>query len=137
MPIKINPLKFVPDAHTSVEEWIEWHKALKYRYGRKSANHLWIMAWTNFGSEKKNVEMLRDYLEKNKLKLEVGFFKTIIDMGGDIADYIGDIFVVGKYVAIGFGIILVGGIGLLVFNIARKPGETIGTAAKILVKKGM
>ena len=59
-----------------------------------------------------------------------------MDFGSDVTDLFGDAFQVAKWSGIGLAVILVGGIGMLVFNIARRPAESIGLAARAFVTKG-
>ncbi len=54
----------------------------------------------------------------------------MVDAGSDVTDFFGDFFTVGKYLGIGMGVILVGGIAMLIFNIAKEPAKAVGTAIK-------
>lgn len=126
--IKADPVKTIPTKKSNVGAWIQWHKDLKSKYGKKVANSLWLKAWEKRGSNSVNTVALRDYLDKQGIKIGTSAWDDILDTGSGVTDYFGDMIKVGKYTGIALTVILVAGIGLLVFNIARKPGEAAQTA---------
>jgi hypothetical protein len=58
----------------------------------------------------------------------------VVDFGGGAMDFVGNFFQAGQVLAIGLGVIIVGGIGLAIYNIARKPNDTIGVITTSAVK---
>lgn len=117
----------IPNRSSQGQEWLQWHKDLKSRYGKKRANSIFIRAWGLRGKENSsaNTSQLRDYLKGQGIQLETSTISSLYDAAADVGDFFGDIFVVGKYIGIGLGVILVGGIGMLIFNIAKSPVEVI------------
>jgi hypothetical protein len=74
-------------------------------------------------------------LEINFTKLgieieEKAWYATVTDVVDDAIDDIGSFLNLGKYMTIGVGFILVGGLAMLIFNIAKQPAQTLGTAIK-------
>ena len=128
---KVDVVNSIPTYNATVLDWIEWHKGLKSNFGKKMANSLFLKAWKIRGSSKLNTSELRTYLNTQGIKLDTNAWDKLVDISGDISDSIGGAFQGGKIVSITLGVILLGGLGLLVFNIARKPNETIRLATAI------
>jgi F0F1-type ATP synthase assembly protein I len=120
-----------PSIKSDAGQWIQWHKDLKRVFGKKTANSIWLAFWAKRKSSAANTHELRSYAESQGFKVESDAIAGIIDGAYDIADTIGDVFQVTKYVGIGLAVILVGGLGILVFNIAKKPIETMKAAASL------
>ncbi len=127
------PLQLIPTQQSSSQAWIEWHKAMKSRYGLKEANILFVKAWdkrAGAGSSASTNE-LRTYMLDNKITLDTSTLESLTDAGYSTLDSIGGIFTMGKYAAaIAVGVIVLGGVAMLVFNIAKQPVKAIGSAAK-------
>ena len=136
MPIKAKVINSIPPFNSQAEQWIQFHKDLKSNFGKKVANSTWTKAWGIRGNEKANTGDLRDYLGDNNIKISTSAWDDVVDFGSDVTDLFGDAFQVAKWSGIGLAVILVGGIGMLVFNIARRPAESIGLAARAFVTKG-
>ena len=134
--MKAKVLNSIPPFDAQAEQWIQFHKDLKSNFGKKVANSTWVKAWGIRGTGKANTGDLRDYLADNNITINTSKWDAVVDAGSDVTDYFGDLFQVSKYVGIGFAIILVGGVGMLVYNIAKKPAESIGLAARAFVTKG-
>jgi hypothetical protein len=100
--MKINPSKNVPTKTSNDEDWINWHKALKSRYGKKDANYVFVKAYSKIGSKDANTGNLRDYLKDVGIDIEANsLLGTIRDGAYDTLDTVGDVFKVGGYVAAG------------------------------------
>lgn len=126
-----NPTKIIPNKQSSSQSWIQWHKAMKSRYGKKQANALFVKAWdmrAGTGSSASTNE-LREYMKSNDVVLDTTSFEDVIDTTNTGLDFIGDFFTLGKYMTIGVGVIVVGGLGLLIYNIAKNPIKSASTAA--------
>lgn len=126
----------IPPFNAKSEQWIQFHKDLKSNFGKKVANSIWVKAWGLRGNTDANNTALRDYLGKNNIKIDTNAWDDIQDFGSDVTDFFGDIFTVAKWVGIGFAVILVGGIGLVVYNVAKNPAKSAGTAARAFATKG-
>ena len=130
--MKVNPTN-VPSKRSTAAEWINWHKALKSNFGKKVANDLFLKAWRVRGGKGSdaNTNELRSYLEKNGIVIDRNLVASITDTAYDLGDSIADTFKIGKYATIVIGVIVVGSVGLLLFNIARQPIAAAGAAAKL------
>lgn len=134
--MKANPVDTIPAYNAKAESWIEWHKTLKSNFGKKVANSLWTKAWSIRGYGGANTSDLREYMEGQGVKINKSAWDSVVDFGGGILDFFGDAFTVAKWVGISLLVIIVGGIGMIIFNIARKPAESAGIAARAFVTKG-
>lgn len=114
-----------PSITSDAAQWIQWHKDLVDTFGKKTANSLFLAFWTKRKSSGANTTELRTYAQSQGFSIEGTAISGIIDGAYGFVDSIGDIFQVGKYVGIGVVVILVGGLGLLVYNVARNPAGTI------------
>jgi len=127
----MNPTKIIPTRTSSSSAWIEWHKTMKSRYGKKQANILFVKAWdkrAGAGTSASTNE-LREYMRKQGVTLDTSTLESVADTVSSGLDGIGDFFTVGKYMVLGVGVILVGGLGILVFNLVKNPIKTASTAA--------
>lgn len=129
--MKADVTRAIPPFGAQSEQWIQFHKDLKSNFGKRVANSLWVKAWSIRGNSKANTGDLRSHLEDNGIKIDKSKWDSIVDMGGDFSDTIGDIFTTTKWVGIGLSIIIVGGLAMLVFNIAKNPIEAAKTAVKL------
>lgn len=127
-----NPTQIIPSKASESQKWIVWHKAMKSRYGKKEANILFIKAWEMRGGagSKASTNELREYMSDNGVALDTTAIEDVVDTTSRGLDAMGDFFTMGKYLAIGLGVIVVGGLGMLVFNIARNPIKSAGAAVK-------
>ena len=128
--MKVNPVNNIPTSSSLPEAWIDWHKQLKSSFGKKQANALFIKAWSRRGSSAANTSDLRSYLSKNGINISKSAWDSVVDKGVDVTDFFGDAFTMGKYVSISLAVITLGGLALIIFNIGRKPAESIGTVIK-------
>jgi hypothetical protein len=128
---KVDVVNSIPTYNATVLDWIEWHKGLKSNFGKKMANSLFLKAWKIRGSSKLNTGDLRTYLNSQGIKLDTTAWDNLVDFGGGISDTIGGTFQAGRVISITLGVIIVGGLGLFIFNIARKPNETIRLATTL------
>lgn len=129
-----DPTQNIPQLNSRADEWIAWHKTLKAKFGKKVANSLWMKAWAKRGSNNSNTSELRSYMDGNGIKLDASAWNKVTDFGGGAMDFVGNFFQAGQILAIGLGVIIVGGIGLGVYNIMKKPNDTIGVITTSAVK---
>lgn len=126
----IPTIELIPTQQTSSAGWITWHKAMKSRYGLKQANYLFMKAWdkrAGTGSDASTVE-LRNYMKDNGVIIDTTTLEDVADSTSGGLDFIGDFFTVGKYMTLAVGLIVVGGLGLLVYNIVKSPLKSAGAA---------
>ncbi len=121
------PDKFVPTSNSTAQDWISWRTALGHFYGRKKANQIFTIAWSKRGgvNVKGNTTELREYLKGVGLSVETNGLQEIQDYAGDVAESIGDIFTIGKWTTIAVIVVGVGGLGMLIYAIAKKPERII------------
>jgi len=127
----MNPTQIIPTKSSSSQSWIQWHKAMKSRYGKKDANALFVKAWDlrgGAGSDASTNE-LRVYMKDNGVVLDTTSIEDIVDTTQSGLDGLGSFFTMGKYATIAVGVIVVGGLAMLVYNIAKQPVKAISTAA--------
>jgi hypothetical protein len=127
----------IPGFGAKSEQWIVFHKDLKSNFGKKTANSIWVKAWGLKGNSDANNSSLRDYLDKNNIKISTSRWDDVTDFGGDALDFFGDIFTVAKWGGIALGVILLGGLAMTVYNIAKNPAQSAGTAARAFATKGL
>jgi hypothetical protein len=120
-----------PSKQSIAGAWIQWHKDLVSELGKADANSIFMKYWSVRGSETANTHELRDYMNTQGVKIETGLAGSIFDTGADVVGGVGNFFKMGKYAAIGLGIIVVVPLALLLFNIARNPVGAMGAAAKL------
>jgi hypothetical protein len=129
----INPVQNIPNRSSASDHWIEWYKSLKGNFGKKQANMIFVKAWGlrgGAGSDASTVE-LREYMKSNGVTLDTTSIESIQDTVSGGLDSIGDFFTMGKWVGISLIVIVVGGLGLTVYNIAKQPIKAVRTATKI------
>lgn len=120
----------VPTRTDTADVWKAWYDVLKSSFGKKTANQLFVQAWKRFGSTSVSTNSLREHLKKNGIEISTTTWQDIVDKGSGVTDFFGDIFKVGKYTGIALAVFVVGGIGLAVYNIARNPAASAGTALR-------
>jgi hypothetical protein len=133
---KADVVNSIPSYNAKFEEWIQWHKDLKSNFGKKIANSLWMKAWKIRGNSSANTNELRSYMEKQGIKFDKSAWDSVVDAGDTVTDAFGTAFQVTKFVGIGLAVIVVGGLGMIVFNLAKNPAKNIGVAARAFVTKG-
>lgn len=128
-----NPSKNIPTKTSPSQSWIEWHKDMKGRYGKKQANLLFVKAWELRGGAgtSASTNELREYMSENDVVLDTSTMESVTDATYAGLDSVGEFFTMGKYVSIALGVIVIGGLGMLVFNIAKQPFKAAGAAANL------
>jgi len=126
-------IRNIPINSSSDSVWITWYDNLRKQFGKKKANALFTANWDaqNGFSSNANTSDLRSHLEKKGgIEISGGFLGETKDKVLDVGNFFGDYFTVGKYLGLALGVIVVGGLGLFVYNVARKPESAvrIGTA---------
>ena len=68
----------------------------------------------------------------NGVKLDTTSIEDVLDTTSDTLDWIGDGLSMGRYFGIALGVIVVGGLGMLVYNIAKQPVKAAGAASNFI-----
>lgn len=123
----LKPIVNVPPYNSKSETWIQFHKDLSSNFGKKVANSTWVKAWGIRGNSSANNSDLREYLTKHGIIIDKSAWDSVIDEGSSISDAFSDMFSVGKYVSYALLGIMVVGVGMIVYNVAKNPVE----AAKV------
>jgi hypothetical protein len=132
---KVAPEDIVPSKEASASEWILWHKALKNaNLGKGTANSLWLKGWRLRGCSGigciANTAELRDYAQSQGFTVNGGVLDFVPDAIDNFSDFTSKAFNLGFYTVMAIVIILVAFLGLLAWNIGRKP-EMIVDGAKV------
>jgi len=130
---KVDVVNSIPPYKSKSEDWIQWHKDLKSNFGNKIANTLWLKAWGVRGTTEANTSDLRKYMTSQGVKIDESKWDSVVDLGVSASDSIGTFFQAGKYVGIALGVIVIGGLAMVVYNLAKSPAKNIGVAAKAFV----
>ena len=129
--MKPNPVNDIPKFGESRSDiWIQWYNELKDSFGRKEAAALFMKAWVARGTSSANTSALRTVLKSDGISIDESALDKIVDLGGGVADFFGSALTIGKWTGIAVIVVIVGGAGLLIYNIAKAPGENVGTAVK-------
>lgn len=132
-------IRKIPTNSSSDVVWISWYDALRKTFGKKKANSLFTANWDaqNGFTSDANTSDLRSHLEKKGgIEISGGTLGEVKDKVIDVGNFFGDYLTVGKYLGLALGVIMVGGIGLFVYNIARKP-ESAVRIGSALATRGM
>ena len=131
MAIKVDPSTIIPTAQSQGSDWVNWHKALKAKFGKKQANTLFVKAWNKRKGSSASTVALRDYLKGQGINVEKSIFESTQDAGSSVLDTFSDVFKFGKVatmVAVSSGVLLT---IFLIYNIAKDPSKTIGAVSKL------
>jgi len=117
----VKALKTMPTFKSKDIEWINWYKQISDTYGRADAARIFIGTWTKRGSNEANTIELRKLVSKDGINIDDSIWNKVADLGGGISDAFGSAMKVGKVTAYVVGGILVLGLGMFVFNLAKTP----------------
>lgn len=133
---KQDAFTLIPQSNSAGSKWIIWHKALKKKFGKRQANIIWLKAWEVRGGKGTSASTsdLRTYMEENGVNLETTSLEDVADFGVSVGDAFELGFNVYKWLMIALGISVVGGVAILIFNVASKPIETLNSASKLMGK---
>jgi len=132
--------KIRPSVNSQDTAWINWHKALKSDLGQAAASTIFIGAWTKQGTSAANTTTLRNYLAPEGITIAESGWDQIADMGSSVGgaissfgNNISNVFKFGEYAAGATVIIVIAGLGFILYNIGKDPGKAAGAAAKFAV----
>lgn len=124
----------IPTIDSSVPQWIEWHKSLKKCVGKKNANMLFVMNYDKVGYGS-NLE-LREYMRSQGVDLETNALERMQDFSKGVYDWFGGAVDFTSGISMLIILIIVGGAGLMIFNIVKTPEGSTRLAAG-LATRGM
>lgn len=125
---KINPSTNIPSEASTDQQWINWHGSAKSRYGKKTANILFMEAWQKRMSSDSNTVALRNYLENQGIKVESGVLNYTADLFDSWSDSITGWFGFSKTIFMVIIIASVLAVIAILYQIAKNPGETARVA---------
>lgn len=126
----------IPQQKDSYAAWKQWHIALKKCVGKTNANQLWLM---NYDKElpQDNIE-LREYMRTQGVDLDRDAMDRAADWGSGVYSWFSGAVDFSSYTAMAVVIVIVGGAGLLIYNIAKTSDAQLAMdAAKLYASKGM
>lgn len=117
----------MPTKASSGATWKEWHILLKKTLGKKNANITWIKAWDLRGGKNSSASTseLREYMKSQGVELDKTTIQSISDFGGDVMDFFGGAFNVGKWIFLIVVGIVVGGLALLIWGLLKNPIKSL------------
>jgi len=98
-------------------QWIQWHKALKGCVGKNNANQLWLMNYEKV-QPGDNYE-LRNYMSSQGVDLDRDVLERLTDFGGGVYNWFGGALDFTSGLTVAILVIIVGGAGLMIFNVAK------------------
>ena len=112
--------------------WIAWHKSLKKCVGKKNANQLFLL---NYDKEapSSNIE-LREYMRSQGVDLDRDTLERLTDFGAGVYNWGSGVLNFANYTAMAVVLIIVGGAGLMIYNIVKTPEGSTRLAAGIATR---
>jgi|688.fasta_scaffold18419_9 hypothetical protein len=120
---KADVVSGMPQYSSQGENWIQWHKDLKSNFGKKIANSLWLKAWRIRGNSTSNTPDLRSYMTKQGVTISKSAWDSVVDTGIGVTDAIGSIFQMSATASILIGVVVVGGLGYVIYKIMKDPSK--------------
>ncbi len=126
----LSPVDNIPTRQANGADWTEWHKLLRTRYGKRTANTLFLEAWAKRGcsgfSCKANTQELREYLSQNGIKVQTDIFEYYADKLDDLDDFFATTFSVAKWTGIGIAVFVMVIIAYVIWKIIGNDKITEG-----------
>ena len=119
----------LPVKDSSFSSWIEWHKALKGCVGKKNANQLWLMQYDK-EMPGDSVEV-RTYMKNQGVDLDRDVLERLTDFGGGVYNWVGGTLDFSSGIAMIVVVLIVGGAGMMLYNIVKTPEGSTRLAAAI------
>ena len=130
-------IREIPTASSNDLVWMAWYDALKKEFGKKKAVGLFTSNWNAQQIQTggiTNTDTLRNHFKKDGVEIDGGIIGNAKDKVDSIADFIGDYLVMAKYLGLGLGVIIVGGLGLLVYNLAKDPEKAVRVGSAVATR---
>lgn len=105
---KSDVYKTMPGIKSTDADWIKWSDRVMNRYGSSLGKQVFLAAWNKRGGQAANTYEFRKHIrDAYGLEINESAWNKITDFGGGVAESVGKVLKVGKYVLIG-GAILAG-----------------------------
>ncbi len=119
----------IPTNSSSYATWIEWHKSLKKCVGKSNANQLWMM---NYDKEVPGDSVeVREYMRTQGVDLDRNVAERLTDFGSGVYNWFGGAIDFTSGISMVIVLIIVGGAGLMIYNIVKTPEGSTRLAAAI------
>lgn len=132
--MRLDPSKNIPTRASEWQDWASWHKSLKRMYGKKTANEIWVYAWSKRGGVESsaNVSRLRDYMSGEGVDIQRSTSGAIFDSASDFVKLGLDI---TKWTLIAVGVIV--GVVVIRVLVSKNPTDGIKQIAQARGLKGL
>lgn len=122
----------IPGVNSSAAQWITWHKALKTCVGKKNANQLFVMQYDKVDYDS-TVE-LRGYMKSQGVDLDRDIVDRGVDAGAGVYSWVGGVFEFGSGVSMIIVLMVLGALGMLLFNIGRNPDTAVRIGSAVATR---
>ena len=138
MALSSNVLLSIPKKSSTSDLWINWHKQLVDAMGLQNANAYFMYDWQKNGNDDANSAELREYLKQNGLVLDSSnLIGALADFGYSVKDKVSSLLSIGTTGIVVVGGILVVGLAMIIYNVARNPVGAAQEATKLAIYKGL
>lgn len=130
-------IRNIPTNNSSDVVWISWYDALRKQFGKKKANALFTANWdaqNGFNSDANSSDLRTHLKDKGGIEISGGVLGETKDRLLDVGNFFGDYFTVGKYLGIGLAVIVVGGVGLFIYNLAKDPDKAVRIGSAVATR---
>jgi hypothetical protein len=128
---KLKAIQTMPTVKSSDADWIRWSDFVIGKYGSGLGKQIFINVWEKRGSRNANTRAIRQHLkDKYNIVINESVWDNVVDAGGSIADSVSSVLKVGKYATLAVGVIVIGGLAMIIFNIGKDPAKAVGAATK-------
>lgn len=122
----------IPGVNSSAAQWVTWHKALKSCVGKKNANQLFVMQYDKVGYD--STTELRTYMKTQGVDLDKDVADRLVDWGGRTYDWFGGMFEFGTGISMIIILMVVGAMGMLLFQIGRNPDTAVRVGSAVATR---
>jgi hypothetical protein len=122
----------LPGVNSSAAQWKNWHIALKGCVGKNNANQLFTMQYDKVGYD--STTELRKYMESQGVQLDRDVADRLTDTGMGAYNFIGGMFEFSSGVAMIVVVMILGGAGVLLYNMAKDPDTAVRVGTAVATK---
>jgi hypothetical protein len=106
---------------STATDWVQWYKTLKRNLPNSDAKALWVKAWAKRGDKTGFNPAFRKEMGDEGIDIQTNTLGSIASAGKDVKDFFGSNIKIAQYAGVAVLIIIVGGAGLMIYNIAKNP----------------
>lgn len=106
---------------STATDWEGWYKTLKRNLPNSDAKALWTKAWSKRGDKTGFDAGFRQRMKDEGIIVQTNTIGALSDAGKDVKDFFGSNIKIAQYAGVAVLIIIVGGAGLMIYNIAKNP----------------